>query len=75
MYNPLDTRQIRALVEYRWEQVATDAARYRGPVERRRRDGGLLTWTRVAIGRGLIRAGARVAGMYPYGLPYLRHGV
>lgn len=74
MYNSFDFRQTQSLVEYRRKQVAADSARYRTPVQRGRR-AGWLERVRVTIGTGLIRAGARIAGVYPADQPHLRHGV
>lgn len=62
MYNPFDSGQTRSLVGYRREQMASAAARRRVVTEPDRRDG-LVTRARVMVGAGLMRAGARIAGI------------
>lgn len=75
MFNPIDRRQIRSLIEYRREQVASDANRDQRTVDPRSRGERRVERVRVAIGTGLIRVGARIAGMYSHDLPHLRPGV
>jgi hypothetical protein len=76
MYNPVDTTQIRAMVDQRREQLATDAERVRqamhgGP----RSDEQPVRRVRFAVGTRMIRIGARIAGVYVHESPRLRPGV
>jgi hypothetical protein len=76
MFNPVDTRQVRALVDHKREQVAADAARVRRAIEPARTSEQHVGWVRIAVGVRLMRVGARIAGGYTiqHG-PQLRPGV
>lgn len=74
MFNPVDTRQIGALVDHRREQVATDAGRVRQANvsgQSRRQSAGRF---RALVGVQLIKVGARIAGVYVRNDLHLRPG-
>lgn len=74
MFNPVDTRQMRALVDHKREQVAADATSVRQiPESVMQRDPGTGR-IRIAIGIRLMRVGARIAGVYTHAEPRLRPG-
>ena len=64
MINPIDTRQVEAFVNYRRELVAADAERARQTIESPRNDVRSSQRVRVAVGIGVMRVGARIAGTY-----------
>jgi hypothetical protein len=75
MFNHIDTRQVQALVDHRREQVATDAAKARQALATRRAEHGRVGPIRTAVGVRLMRAGARIAGVYVHSGPHLNPGV
>lgn len=74
MFNPVDTRQIRALIDHRRQQVASDEERVRQSFEPQRPDTRRVGRLRLTAGMRLMRLGARIAGMYIHDLPQLRPG-
>jgi hypothetical protein len=75
MFNPVDTRQIRALVDHKRQQVAADAASVRRTVRPEPEPAPSIGPIRVAIGVRLIRVGAKIAGVYTHTEPHLRPGL
>jgi hypothetical protein len=75
MFNPVDTRQVRALVDHKREQVAADAARVRQAIEPARASHQDVGRVRIAVGVRLMRVGARIAGGYSQQGPHFHPGV
>jgi hypothetical protein len=71
--NPVDTRQINALVDHKQQQVAADAIRV-GNVDKVSTVQPEAGPVRVAIGIRIMRFGARIAGDYTPAEPRLRPG-
>lgn len=73
MFNPVDTRQMRALVDHRQDQLLSEASRSRTMSERdNRADRHGAGTVRVVIGRQLMHIGARIAGTGFRTGPHLR---
>jgi hypothetical protein len=76
MFNPIDTRQINALVDHRRELVAADREHIRhADADDAYRRFGVAAPTRVAIGLRLMQLGARIAGTNLETRPHLRAGL
>jgi hypothetical protein len=73
MTNPVDTRQMKALVDHKQQQVAADAVRTRN-VDNVSTNQPEASPVRVAIGIQIMRFGARIAGVYSPVEPRLRPG-
>jgi hypothetical protein len=71
--NPVDTRQINALVDHKQQQVAAEALRA-GNVDYESTVQPGAGSVRLAIGVQIMRFGARIAGVYSPVEPHLRPG-
>jgi hypothetical protein len=75
MFNPVDDRLIRSMVDQRREALASKAYREQRAVEQGEQSSGRVQRARVAVGVRLIRVGAKIAGADVDELPRLRPGV
>ncbi len=64
MFNPIDERSVKAMVEYRHQELVSESCTTdeESRSDHRTRVTGLVPAIRWTLGVGLIRVGARIAG-------------